>query len=244
MVFSDTTNKNGVIQQIEFRTQLGDAAISGDATLLKQFTFEINNAYMKATEIIITSDGAWNWDDTGYTNMARATTDLTINQSDYGVMAASPTSGQDWLEIAGVNAKDSSGQWYRLTYKENKFFGTPKQERDTTSGQPTSYYFDGTQIYLDAKPNYSSSGGLEVLFNRLPLQFSSTDTTKRPGFNTMFHEYLVLKPVYWWEKYRKVGNPEQTKRDIAEMERDMGRFYGNRGKYEAPTVQRNPKSYK
>ena len=57
MQFSDTTNKNGIIQQIEFRTNLGDTGISGDATLLKQFTGQINDAYMKAVGIIIAADG-------------------------------------------------------------------------------------------------------------------------------------------------------------------------------------------
>ena len=244
MQFSNTTTKEGILQQLEFRLNLGDAGITGDATLLKQFTGQINNAYMKATQIIISSDGVWNWDDTGYLNLAKATTDLVLNQSDYGVMATSPSSGQDWLEITGVNVKDESGQWYKLNYKADKFFGEPKQGRDTVSAQPNSFFFDGTQIFLDTKPSYSSTGGLEILFNRTPLQFLSTDTTKRPGFNTIFHEYLVLKPSYWWEKYKKVGNPEQTKRDIAEMERDIGKFYGNRGKYEAPILQRNPQSYK
>ena len=38
LVFSDTTNKNGLIQECEFWTNLGDGTISGDTTLLAQFT--------------------------------------------------------------------------------------------------------------------------------------------------------------------------------------------------------------
>jgi hypothetical protein len=199
---------------------------------------------MKATQIIVSADGVWDWDDTNQSNLPQATTNLNANQADYQVMDETPSSGQDWLEITGVNLKDSSGNWYKLKYKANKDFSKPKQERDTTTGKPITYYFNGTQLFLDPMPNYSSNGGLEVLFNRAPLEFSSSDTTKRPGFNSLFHEYLVLKPTYWWEKYRNVGNPEQTKRDIQEMEIDMGKYYGNRSKYSPARLRRQPESFR
>lgn len=238
MVFSDTTNKNGIIQQIEASTNLGDAAITGNATLFSQITAQVNNYYSKATNIIISSSGVWRWDDTSHTDLPSAVTDLVSGQSDYNVLVATPDSTQDWLQVVGVNVKDSGGKWYKLFYKSNKSFSQPKRERDVTSGQPYSYYFEGTQVFLDAEPNYNSTGGLEILFNRAPLYFATTDTTKRPGFNTLFHEYLVLGPTYWWEKTKKVGDPEQTKRDIMEIEKEFGSFYNNRNKYEPTRVIR------
>jgi len=244
MQFSDTTNKDGIIQQLEFRINLGDTGISGDATLLKQFTGQINDAYMKATNIIVSADGIWEWDDTNMSDLPGSTTDLNADQSDYQILKDAPTSTQDWLEIKGVNVKDESGSWYKLKYRSRKMFGSPRAERETVTGTPTTFFVEGTQIFLDAMPNYDSSGGLEVLFNRVPLEFSSTDTTKRPGFNTLFHEYLVLVPSYWWEKYKRVGDPEQTKRDIVEMEMAMSKFYNNRSKYEANVLSRNTRRLK
>jgi len=186
MQFSNTIDKNGIIQQVEANINIGDAGISGDATLFAQFTAQINNYYSRATNIIITANGVWLWDDTNHDDLARATTDLISGQSDYQVLSATPAADKDWLEVSGVN----------------------------------------------------QTAGIEILFNRAPLYFTVTDTTKRPGFNTLYHEYLVLGATYWWEKFKGVGNPEQTKRDIAEIENEMGKFYNNRNKYEPTRVRR------
>lgn len=239
--FSNTTTKAGILQRLEARTNIGDAGITGDATLLLQFTASVNAAYMKATQLILTADGTWDWDDTNMDNMPRATTNLVENQSEYQVMDSLPTTKQDWLEVKEVNIQNSSGDWYKLSYKAEKNFNTPRSERDTVAGQPSTFSFNGTQIFLDVKPNYSATKGLQVLYNRAPLEFASTDTTKRPGFSTLFHEYLVLKPLYEWERDKSVGNSEQTKRDIIEMEKEIGKFYNNRNKY-APTMMQRPPS--
>lgn len=238
MQFNDTTNKDGIIQQIEFRTNIGDAGITGDSTLLKQFTGQINNAYMRAFSVIMQADGIWTVDDANHGNQPRATTNLVSGQSNYRVLSTAPSTSQDWLEVIGVNIKDSNGNWVKLEYKADKNFSETKQQRDVNGGTPTSFYFEGTQIFLDCEPDYASTNGLEVIFNRAPLLFASTDTTKRPGFASLFHEYLVLKPTYWWEKYKRTGDSEQTKRDIMEMEKDMADFYSNRNKYEPTRLTR------
>ena len=245
MVFSDTTNKNGIIQQIEATTNLGDATISGDATLFAQITAQINNYYLKATKLIITADGRWRWDDTNMTNQPTATTNIVAGQNDYLVMEGSPSVTQDWLEVERVEFKNEGGVWGVLVprnLRDVKYSIT--QERATAQGTPTYYDFDGSSVWLDQTPSYSSVGGLKIWFNRAPLLFATTDTTKRPGFNSLFHEYLVLGATYWWEKYRNVGNPEQTKRDLMEMEKEIAEFYGNRNQYEVNKVRRPIKSYK
>lgn len=240
MQFSNTTTKSGIIQQLEFRTNLGDTGISGDATLLKQFTGQINDAYMKATNIIVSADGIWSWDDTNMDNLPRATTNLVADQSDYQVLNKTPDSAgkQDWLDVIGVNIKNEAGNLYKLKYRSSESFSSPRLERETATGTPYSYYMEGSQVFMDAMPSYSSTDGVEFIFNRAPIEFLSTDTTKRPGFTTLFHEYLVLVPSYWWEKYKRVGDPEQTKRDIVEMERDMAKHYNNRSKYQANVLGR------
>jgi len=244
MQYSDTTNKDGIIQQIEFRTNIGDAGISGDPTLLKQITGQVNDFYMKATGLLISADGQWKWDDSNHTNQPVATTDLVADQTDYTVIAKLPSVAQDWLQVERVNIKDASGSFYTLFPKDRSKFSTPRTERETVSGQPSSFDFDGASIFLDAKPNYSSTGGLEIVFARAPLLFASDDTTKKPGFASVYHEYLVLGPTYIWEKYKSVGNPEQTKRDMAEMEQKMSMHYANRNQYEINKLARPYKSYK
>ena len=227
------------MQQIEANTKFVDAGITGNPTLFAQFTAQVNNYYSKATHIIITSTGIWEWDDTNHVNLASATTNIAEDQLQYQVMNSAPETDEDWLQVKGVNVKNESGQWYKLFYRAEKDNSMPREEIErTTSGQPTSYYFEGTQIFLDVKPSYSADNSLQVLFDRAPLYFTVEDTTKRPGFNTLYHEYLVLGGTYWWEKFSGVGNPEQTKRDLKEIEITMGKFYNNRNEY-SPNRLRN-----
>lgn len=237
MQFNDTSNKTGLIQLLEMRTNLGDAGISGDATLLKQFTAQINLANMKAFSIIMQADGIWTVDDANHTNSPKAKANLVSGQQSYKILSTAPDATQDWLEIVEVSVKDAGGVFQKLSYRAEKDFAEPTVER-TETGVPSTYFVRGREIFLDPPTSYNSALGLEVLFNRAPLSFVSTDTTKVPGFASLFHEYLVLVPTYWWEKYKRVGDAEQTKRDIMEMEKAMGDFYGNRSKYEPTMLKR------
>ena len=245
MIFSDTTNKNGIIQQVEFRINIGDTGISGDATLLAQITGQVNDAYYKATNIIMSADGRWKWDDTNHTGLPSAITDLTVDINNYLVLKDVPDSGQDWLRVERVEIKDESGNWIRLKQRDLRTVGGSIMEERTTTGIPSYFDFDGSVISLDSTPSYSSTGGLKLWFSRSPLEFTATGAnTKRPGFVSTFHEYLVLVPVYIWEKYKGVGNPEQTKRDIVEMEEAMRKFYGSRDKTQANYIRRASRSFK
>ena len=62
---------------------------------------------------------------------------------------------------------------------------------------------------------------------------------------TMSPTVLVLNNMEFSNVTSKnVGNPEQTKRDMAEMEHKMGLHYANRNQYEINKLARPYKSYK
>lgn len=84
--FSDTTNKNGLIQECEFLLNLGDATISGDASsaaLLKVFTRLLNQNLQKIITMIFSSQDEWEWDDNSNALYPIATRSLVANQADY-----------------------------------------------------------------------------------------------------------------------------------------------------------------
>ena len=61
MVFNDTTDKKGLIQDCELRTGLGDTAISGNAALLDHFTRLINQRYQGVVTMILDSQDEWDF---------------------------------------------------------------------------------------------------------------------------------------------------------------------------------------
>src|SRR5436190_2831944 len=92
LVFSDTSNKSGLIQDCETLLGFDDAAISGNTTLLKKFTVLLNLARRKAELLILANrNPLWNWDDPNYPDLPRATRDLVIGQRDYVLPTADGT---------------------------------------------------------------------------------------------------------------------------------------------------------
>lgn len=243
--FSDTTNKNGIIQRIEFDTGLGDASISDNAVFFSQVTSIVNSAVSKATSIIMTADGKWTWDDTSHEKQAVACTDIVTDQGDYTILNNTPSSAKDYLKIERVEIKDNNGLWARLKERNLPRYQDSITQRRTTTGIPTTYDFNGVSIFLDAVPNYDGgTNSLKIWFSRAQINFATTDTTKRPGFASIFHEYPVMSFMYHWEKQKGTGNPEQTKRDLVEMESAMRNYYNMRDKSQPNKVQRVYKSYK
>lgn len=193
MNFSDTTNKNGIIQNCESLSKLGDAGISGNATLLAKFTGWINDAYAKIAMAILTVDKNWRWDDTNWTTPQAfpvATGTLVSGQRDYILPRATNSSDQSTLwKVYKIRIKDSTGEWYDLTPLSGD-----EEETDNGTGVPTKYRLLAGSIRLSDPPtsNVTLASGMQVWFQREFDKFVKTDTTQNPGFMSSYHHLLQL----------------------------------------------------
>lgn len=195
MKFSDTTNKNGLIQDCEELLEMGDAAISGDTTLLKVFTHKINQAMLnEVIPTIIEMQAGWNWDDSNYTDFPRAVGNLVAGQGDYTLPIASGGADQEtFLQLEDIGILDSNGDEYTLT---------PTIDQDAelnrlyeTSGKPRLYKLNGKSIKMWPAPSSTDttlSSGLIVYYQRTQDEFTTSDTTQQPGFATPFHRLLSI----------------------------------------------------
>ncbi len=89
--FSDTTNKNGLLQDAEFMLNLGDAGITGDSSaqaLPKVFTRLINKWLHRLVAFIFLSQDDWTWDDTSNAYYPIANRNMVATQQDYLFSAA------------------------------------------------------------------------------------------------------------------------------------------------------------
>lgn len=211
MQFSDATNKLGLIQSCERKTGLGDAAISGSTALLKEFTALLNEAGSKVWALVFKSCGGWTYDDSNQTDLPQAACDLVSGTSKYAI----PTGT---LGVERVETKDSAGNWTKLE-------PMPSAEADSAlynllgTGAPTHYRLSGETLELYPTPNYASTGGLKVFFDRGPSAFASTDTTKTPGFASPFHEALSVGASMEWLKAKQ---PDSAK--LREIKEDWKQF--------------------
>lgn len=232
--FSDTTEKDGIIQKIEFITGLGDASISGNSVLLKQITGFVNDWLGVLVGDVLQVDGRFQWDDTNYTDQPIATFNLVSAQRSYSF-----TQDEDLhqiLDITRVEVLDDSGLWHLLKPLDQNQISQGYNEFLKGDGIPQWYDWNGTVLNIFPATNYASTNGCKVWFKREGSFFASTDTTKEPGFVSPFQKVLWLGPAYDYGLSQGKENTNALRQEI-ELERERLReFYSRRGKYEQPRI--------
>lgn len=203
---------------------------------LKDITRYTNEAYNRVADIIIRSEGKMQWDDTNHTAIAPKSINLVANTASYDIFEAAPTALVDWLTVERVDILDSNDIGNSLTPIDRRNISGAISEYMKTAGQPAEFDIYGKQITLYPKPNYSKTAGLVVYFDRAPSYFASTDTTKVPGFAVIFHSYLSMYAAHQWNIVKK--NDASLQPLLDRMEKEIGKFYSKRSKYDIPVLRR------
>lgn len=239
LAFSDTTNKDGIIQRVEQELNFPDAYISGDATRLKFWTGSINLALDKAFHTIFKADGRWQFDDGNHTTYPILTGNLVDGQRDYSFTADSDSNLI--LDIQRVFLRMATTESYYEIFPTDV---QSAQENEissfvdglNTEGYPYHYDKTSTGIFLDPIPNANVSAGLKIYVSREGSYFTTSDTTKTPGFAGLYHEYLVLEPCYRYARANNLKKQETFKRDLLELEKKIEEFYSRRDKHLRPIM--------
>lgn len=199
--YNDTTNGYGIIQSCESQCNLGATTISGDTTLLKEFTRYANKTLSKIWSEIFSSYGGWQYDDSNQTNLPQATDTLTSGTSVY----AFPTGA---VTVRGVEVKNTSGVWEQLipvTQEQIQQQGAIG-EFMKTSAMPRYYQVQGETIKLYPTPNYTQASSFKVFIDRGSVAFQYTDTTNTPGFVSEFHDAVPVGMSIEWLKVHKTDS--------------------------------------
>ena len=238
MKYSDTTNLNGVIQTIEDLTNLGQTTISGNTALLKQFTSYINQEDRRIWATIFNVSGAWQFDDANQTDIPEAYTDLVSAQAKYSL----PT---DALTIQRVEAKDSNGNWFVVEPITKEMTNEALDEFYDTAGQPVYYRLYGSSLELSPAPNYNSTGGLKIYYDRDVFDFTTSDTTKTPGFASPYHLLLPIKVAILWLTMKQPTTPslQGLRLEEAKLEADLKDFYSKRFKDKPKRIGRKKENF-
>ncbi len=211
---------------MEFWTNLGDAAISGNSTLLKIMTARINAAFDRIMPLVLSYCDHLRWDDTNHTDKPIATFALTSGQADYKF-----TTDDNSLNVLNITAvrilPSATATDYvdleRLTL-DDPIASEVMSPNSTNSGTPSYFLEHGNNLYLYPEPNFTASAGIKVFFERDPSYFVSSDTTKKPGIPRPFHSLLALYPAYDWLLVNKPDNGTLISRleaQIARREKEL-----------------------
>ena len=234
MIFSDlSVEKNGILQSCEVMC-FGDSSygrITDDADLLAQFTNRVNRAYDEFAFLALTSDGRWQFDDNNYTDLAIGQTNLVATQRNY-------TFSLEHLEIERVLIQNTSGTWTEIRPLDASDVDSIAYFENNTgrTGFPTQYDKRGDTLWLDFTPNISVTNGIKVYFTRGPSYFLTTDTTKKPGFASIFHDYLALNASANYSIIRQIPNAKSVYQLLEKKEKAIKDYFSKRNRDERPAL--------
>lgn len=232
MVFSDTGQKTGLIQDCEQLVFGNYGDISNLPDRLYDFTARLNRSYDKLATIIMFTDGRWQFDDTNYTDLPIGSTDLVLGQEDY-------TMDVEYLDVVKVLILDSGGNKSILQPFDIK---DPEGEvaltrSSGTTGIPIAYDKTGNSLKLYPPSNYNKTGGLIVHYRRKPSYFQYDDTSKPVGVPAVFHRFLSLDASldYAISKQLAIKNDLNTR--LGEMKLMIEEFYSKRSQDEQKYIR-------
>lgn len=159
------------------------AGTDADSWDIKDQTRSANFAQDRVGILVMRSDNSWKWDDDNQTDLPIALGDIISGREDYAI----PVS---YLKIGRIRLKDRNGNFFTPTPKDRREI--PDDVLRAAAGDPLYYSKIGRSVFLTPPANYGSVEGFEIQFQRGPSYFTTTDTTKEPGFDSMYHRLVPL----------------------------------------------------
>ncbi len=211
MKLSNTTTKDGLLQDCEHWCNLPVGTLTSDETLFYRFISLLNLASDEVLALILNADQKAQWDDTNHEDLPIATFDLVEGQQDYSF--TKDENDNDVLEIAAVYAKGPDGV-YRKMDPVDASTGSAQilaQAADNV-GTPVRYDKMANSILLDPTPDYDAEDGVRVVFARSQVKFDPTggtedfDPDQTPGIPSPFHRLYSLKASHDWLSVNKSEN--------------------------------------
>jgi len=140
---------------------------------------------------------------------------------------------------------DTNGNWNKLEPLDlTDVFNQSLTDFLKTASLPVYYDKIGNSIFLYPKPNYTQSGSLKLWIDRGPNYFVSSDTTKAPGFNSLYHDLCALWPAYNFALANGRSNANQLMTEIQAKEDALKEDYALRAKDDHPRLKARPYSFR
>lgn len=188
MQYNSVSDSSGIVQDADFWI-----ATDSIKYPIVAKTRSANEWVRKVATWIWQSTGDWEFDDSNQTTLPVATRDMVDEQQDYAL----PTSA---FKIDRCEVKDSNGDFQLITpIDKSEVSESAMSELLETAGMPVYYDLVGDSIILYPKPSATLTtitDGLKLYLSRDISSFTSTDTTKEPGFMPYFHRIISIGMAY------------------------------------------------
>lgn len=238
MVFSDVTNGQGLIQDITFLT-----GASLTEYPIADRTRNINEHSRRVLTTILNAQDEWDFDDNNHTDFPILTTNLIANQQDYSL----PIADEGMLKIKRVEVTYDGTNRYRANSIDINEIS--KATDATTIAQEfntTSPFFDLQygSLFLYPIPTTDVINGLNILIDRDISPFVVGDTTRTPGFDSVFHRILSYGAAYDWALARGGKNIQNLYAEYLRMMQELAEFYSSKQKDRNIILKASYENYK
>lgn len=193
MVYNNTSTKAGLIQRYERHSLLGDGVVSGDTTLLKQVTADINETIYELTSDIIVGCDEFDFDDPYKTDYPIATTPLLANQRDYQFDNIS------FLKLKRVDISYDGVNFYKAEPFDSATYTEGLGNDDTVDANfsKTAPRYDpksvGFWLYPRASQEDEDNGAVaRIEYERAYDEYDYDDTTKEPPIDRPFQDLIAI----------------------------------------------------
>lgn len=231
MIFNDTANLSGLIQDCEQRLfgDKGYGQISGNTTRLKRFTALLNRAVDRYITIALGEDGRWQFDDTNQTDYPIGTANLQLGVQDYPLsvnqliilsVEVLNQAGDTWVQLHEIDEQDFLDKGISLS-----------QYMANTNGPPLQYNKTANSIFLYPAPDYTRANALKVRYQRPGVYFTYDDTTDVPGFAAIHHPFVSLYASWLYAQSMGLKKEASLRADVNAWEQiTIPEFYATRSK--------------
>lgn len=215
--FSDTTNKDGIVQKIQ--DACGLISATTNSYPLKRIAKDVNSALDEYFAIAEKNSNKIKVDDTNHSSEPAFLINLVSGTQRYTFNTDAASNQITRVDRVDILRADGSSK--RLIFKNKEEITEGIASYKATAGEPEEYYIEGEEVVLFPKPNYNSTSGLKLFDTRSPSYFASTDTTKVAGILNRFHDYLWIRPSYFWCLLKDQNRARNLKVELLKMEADI-----------------------
>ncbi len=176
MIWNDTTNRTGAIQEMEDICGLGATGITGNTALFQQFTRWSNKWNKIGAKIVINAKDDWDFDDPNWTTYPSGTYVGTTNR-DYVF-----SSTEKLLKLKTVGISYDGINYVKATPIDTSDFANVKEDPNIDQNfSLTTPCYDPKANSIDIYPKFTAaqvSAGAKVYveFYREPNDFATTGT--------------------------------------------------------------------
>lgn len=203
----------------------------------------LNKAQDQLVNIILESDTLSVFDDPNYTDLPEGYLDLVSGQTVYDL--SQDENFANLLYIVKVFNKDSAGKFQEVFRQGTNDPLIQRYLRDIpTVGTPRFFRVSSKRIILGSSPNYSSTEGIKVFFQREPKPISVNDTTRQMGLPSTFHQLAATMAAYDYARAKRMDTRNDLLTEVYAQQAKLGIFVQNQDQENQTrigTIYRNPR---